>query len=77
MADDLEERIFAKVKGRTPAAKDLVIQSVQLVTLVVCGLWVYATLAESPINLPEFLTSVFLPILGFYFGKSVERSRED
>ncbi len=150
MADDVEQRIFAKVQAGTPAAKELVIQSVQgkfldgslhtvafkiddpkadpggyinrayvhgrsidifrndeqllavvgsthgnafftrlsdprvvssiialLVTLVVCGLWIYATLASKPITLPEFLTSGFLLILGFYFGKSVERSRDD
>jgi hypothetical protein len=29
MAEDLEERIFAKVKARTPLAKDLATRSVQ------------------------------------------------
>jgi hypothetical protein len=150
MSNNLEERIFDKVRARTPGAKDLAVQSVQakfldgslytiswkiddpqaapegyinrayvhgrdidifgndnellaivasthgnafftrlsdprvvssiiaiLITVVVCGLYVYATLAERPINPPEFLTSGFLLILGFYFGKSVERSRED
>ena len=150
MADNLEDRIFAKVRARTPAAIDLVIQSVQAkflhgslytvawkandpnaapegyinrvyvhgqsidifgndeqllaivgsthgsafferlsdprvvssliaiaLTLVVCGTWVYALLSERPVNMPEFLTSGFLLILGFYFGKSVERSRDD
>lgn len=150
MAEDLEQRIFAKVKARTPLAKDLFIQSVQakfldgslytigwkledpqanpdgyvnrayvhgrnidifgndeqllaivgsthgnaffarlsdprvvssiiaiLVTLVACGSWVYSMFAGKPLSLPEFLTSGFLLILGFYFGKSVERSRDD
>lgn len=150
MAEDLEGRIFAKVKARTPLAKDLAIRSVQakfldgslytiswlmddpkadpggyinrayvhgrqidifgndeellavvgsthgnafftrlsdprvvssliaiIVTLVVCGLGVYSILFDKPLNIPEFLTSGFLLILGFYFGKSVERSKDD
>ena len=150
MAEDLEERIFTKVKARTPLAKDLATRSVQasfldgslytvafmiddpkadpggyinrayvhgrnidifgndeellavvgsthgnafftrlsdprvvssiiaiMVTLVACGSWVYSMVAGKPLSLPEFLTSGFLLILGFYFGKSVERSRDD
>ena len=150
MAEGLEGRIFAKVRARTPDAKDPIVRSAQakfldgslytvafkiddpqadpggyinrayvhgrtidifgndaellsivgsthgnafftrladprvvssiialVVTVVVCGLSVYATLASKAISLLEFLTSGFLLILDFYFGKSVERSRDD
>ena len=47
------------------------------VTLVVCGLGIYGTLAPGGVSVPEFLSSGFLLILGFYFGKTVGAPREE
>lgn len=52
MAEDLEQRIFAKVKARTPAAKDLSIRSVQAMFLV-GGLYTIGWKLEDPQANPD------------------------
>jgi hypothetical protein len=61
------------------AADPMVVSSIiaMCVTLVVCGLGIYGALAPGVVSIPEFLSSGFLLILGFYFGKSVGTPREE